>query len=271
MKKSKNKERLDKLLVEKGLVESRQKAQSLIMAGNVFVNGEKILKPSTLVDKNAKIEIKENLKYVSRGGLKLEGALKDFNINVKDKICLDVGASTGGFTDALLKHGAKKVFSIDVGKNQLHYSLRNNKKVSFIEEFNVRYIDDKDYIEIFLEKKKKYKEALKELLENKGNIDFLVMDVSFISVTKLLDKVLPFLKKGGEFLILVKPQFELNYKTVSKYKGVIKDEKEQKKALEKVKNFLLSLPFSIDILGETKSKIKGQDGNQEYFIWGKIK
>ena len=268
MKKSKI--RLDKLLVENKLCESRQKAQALIMAGNVLVNGQKVFKPSTLVEKNSKIELVENLKYVSRGGLKLEGAFQNWNIDVKDKICLDVGASTGGFTDCLLKFGASLVFAIDVGKNQLHYSLRNNPKVFFIEEFNVKYILNKDYIENFLKEKPKYKNSLKKLLEYKGKIDFLVMDVSFISVRKLLDKVLKFLKKEGEFLILVKPQFELSYNIVSRYKGIIKDENLQKEAIKKVKNYLESLGF-VKIFDISKSKIKGQDGNQEYFLWGKIK
>ena len=266
----KSKVRLDKLLVESKLCESRQKAQALIMAGNVLVNGQKVLKPSTLVEKNSNIELVENLKYVSRGGLKLEGALKNWKIDVKDKICLDVGASTGGFTDCLLKSGASLVFAVDVGKNQLHYSLRNHPKVFFVEEFNVKYILEEEYIKNFLEKKPKYKNSLKKLLEHKGKIDFLVMDVSFISVTKLLDKVLKFLKKDGEFLILVKPQFELSYNIVSKYQGIIKDEKLQKEAIEKVKNYLESLGF-VKIHDISKSKIKGQDGNQEYFIWGKIK
>ncbi len=266
----KSKERLDKLLVKYKLCESRQKAQALIIAGKILVNGQKIVKPSTLVERNSKIELVEDFKYVSRGGLKLEGALQKWNIDVKNKICLDIGASTGGFTDCLLKFGANLVFAIDVGKNQLHYSLRNHPQVIFVEEFNVKYILDDEYIKNFLENKPKYKNSLKKLLEYKGKIDFLVMDVSFISITKVIDKVLKFLKKDGEFLVLVKPQFELPYNIVSKYKGVIKDENFQMEAVKKVKDYLNCLDF-VKVLDIAKSKIKGQDGNQEYFVWGKVK
>jgi len=235
--------RIDELLVKKGLAESRTKAQSLIMMRRVFCDGKLIEKPGTKVNENSNVEIKEELPYVSRGGLKLESAIKYFDIELNGLIAMDVGASTGGFTDCLLKHGVKRVYAIDVGYGILDAKLRNDGRVINIEKTNIRYID-------------------KSLI--KDPIDIAVIDVSFISLTKVIPRVLEFLNEKGKIVALIKPQFELSPKEVGKG-GVVKDIKLQNKAVEKVSQFLLELGLIIE--GVIPSSITGKKGNQEYLIY----
>ena len=243
-----HKKRLDLELVEKGLVQSRELAKRLIMAGYVLVNGQKVFKPSTEVKIGDEITVLEKPKYVSRGGYKLEGAIKDFGVDPRDRVCLDVGSSTGGFTDCLLQHGAKLVYAVDVGHGQLDYSLRNDSRVILYEGVNARYLDE-------LVKKGEIK--LSE------DISLVVVDVSFISLTKIILPVSNVVGVGTEFLVLIKPQFELEPKFVGKG-GIVKEEHHHL-AIEKVRNFLVENNFVIK--GVEKSRIKGTDGNQEYFIY----
>lgn len=235
--------RIDELLVKKGLAESRTKAQSLIMMRRVFCDGKLIEKSGTKVNENSNVEIKEKLPYVSRGGLKLESAIKYFDIELNGLIAMDVGASTGGFTDCLLKHGVKRVYAIDVGYGILDAKLRNDERVINIEKTNIRYMD-------------------KSLI--KDPIDIAVIDVSFISLTKVIPRVLEFLNEKGKIVALIKPQFELSPKEVGKG-GVVKDIKLQEKAVEKVSQFLLELGLIIE--GVIPSSITGKKGNQEYLIY----
>lgn len=235
--------RIDELLVKKGLAESRTKAQSLIMMRRVFCDGKLIEKSGTKVNENSNVEIKEELPYVSRGGLKLESAIKYFDIELNGLIAMDVGASTGGFTDCLLKHGVKRVYAIDVGYGILDAKLRNDERVINIEQTNIRYMD-------------------KSLI--KDPIDIAVIDVSFISLTKVIPRVLEFLNEKGKIVALIKPQFELSPKEVGKG-GVVKDIKLQEKAVEKVSQFLLELGLIIE--GVIPSSITGKKGNQEYLIY----
>lgn len=235
--------RIDELLVKKGLAESRTKAQSLIMMRRVFCDGKLIEKSGTKVNENSNVEIKEELPYVSRGGLKLESAIKYFDIELNGLIAMDVGASTGGFTDCLLKHGVKRVYAIDVGYGILDAKLRNDERVINIEKTNIRYMD-------------------KSLI--KDPIDIAVIDVSFISLTKVIPRVLEFLNEKGKIVALIKPQFELSPKEVGKG-GVVKDIKLREKAVEKVSQFLLELGLIIE--GVIPSSITGKKGNQEYLIY----
>ncbi len=236
------KERLDKVLVDRGLVESREKAQRLIMSGVVFVDGQKITKAGTKIPIDSNISIKEKPKYVSRGGFKLEKGLKVFNPNVKGKVCLDIGASTGGFTDCLLQHGAKKVYAVDVGKNQLHEKLREDPRVISLEKTNARYLTQKEIPE---------------------KIDFLVCDVSFISVTKILPKICNLLKENSEGIILIKPQFELSKAEVKG--GVVKDKKLHEKAIKKVIDSLENSCYSV--IGIDFSETWGPEGNIEFIAY----
>jgi len=233
------KERIDKLLVDKGLVESREKAQALIMSGAVFVNNQKIDKPGTKVPTDTNIYIKEKMPYVSRGGFKLEKGLKVFNLDVKDKICLDIGSSTGGFTDCLLQNGAKKVYAVDVGKNQLHEKLRADSRVISIEEFNARYLTENEIPE---------------------KIDILVCDVSFISITKILPNICNLLKEDFKGIILIKPQFELSKKEAKD--GVVRDKELHFKAIKSVIESLMQSCYCIRNLDF--SPIKGPEGNIEF-------
>lgn len=234
--------RLDKLLVEKGLAENASQAQALIRLGMVLVNDKEVSKPGTQVQRESRIEIKEGLRYVSRGGLKLESAIKEFQVQVAGKICLDVGASTGGFTDCLLQFGAKKVYALDVGKGLIAGKLRNDSRVVLIEKFNARYLSPKIIPE---------------------PIQLATVDVSFISLTLILPALKTVLAKDAEVLALVKPQFELEPKLVKK--GVVRELELQLQAVEKVSRFAQELGFKI--LGQTKAGIKGPKGNQEYFVW----
>ncbi|MCK9222875.1 MAG: TlyA family RNA methyltransferase [Limnochordia bacterium] len=237
------KKRLDVLLVERGLFETRHKAQAAIMAGSVFVDGICMDKSGSFVLGDAILEIKAEFPYVGRGGLKLEKALEYWQIDVTGTTCLDVGASTGGFTDCLLQRGAAKVIALDVGYGQLAWSLRQDPRVVTMERTNIRYVEP----------------------ETLGQpVDFVVIDVSFISVTKFLDKIKSFLKLGGEVVSLVKPQFEAGPHQVGKG-GLVKDPKVHKQVLHSVAES--ALHHSFNIKGFTFSPIRGAKGNIEYFIY----
>ncbi|RUM43504.1 MAG: TlyA family rRNA (cytidine-2'-O)-methyltransferase [Desulfurobacterium sp.] len=236
--------RLDKLLVKRGFVKSRERAKALIMAGKVLVDGKVVDKAGTSVPLDAKVEVKgEDIPYVSRGGLKLETAIKAFNLNVKGFTCLDVGASTGGFTDCLLKHGAQKVYAVDVGKGQLDWKLRNDPRVISIEGFNARYLTEREVPE---------------------KVDLVVIDVSFISLTKILPVVKQFLKPKGKIVALIKPQFELTKREVDRGKGVIRDPSLHKRAIEKILNFSREIGLYPENL--TLSKPRGPKGNKEFLV-----
>lgn len=237
----KHKERLDMLLTEKGLCDSRSRAQALIMSGEVYVNGQKCDKAGTAVDVEAEIEVRGNVcPYVSRGGLKLEKALRDFGVDPAGYVCSDSGASTGGFTDCLLQKGAKKVFAIDVGYGQLAWSIRTDPRVVCMERTNIRYVTP---------------ERLGEPL------DLSVIDVSFISLRIVLPAVKALLKPTGQVLCLIKPQFEAGKEKVGK-KGVVRDPAVHAEVLE---NFL-SLAASLDLTVRnlTFSPVKGPEGNIEF-------
>ncbi len=238
------KERIDKLLVQKGLVKSRERAKALIMAGKVSVNGSLVDKPGTSVPIDSNIEIKgEDIPYVSRGGLKLETALKDFSLDVNDFTCLDIGASTGGFTDCLLKHGAKKVYAVDVGKGQLDWKLRQDERVISIEGVNARYLSEKEVPE---------------------KVDLVVVDVSFISLTKILPVAKGFLKPEGKVVALIKPQFELSKREVDRGRGVIRNPYLHAKAIQKVVDFARKIGLFPEKL--TESKPLGPKGNREFLV-----
>ncbi len=257
------KERLDKILVSKGLVKSRDLARAFVIEGKVFVNGVKILKPGTLIDESSSISVEgEKMPYVSRGGLKLEAALQHFNIDVNNKVIMDVGSSTGGFTDCVLKRGAKKVFCIDVGYGQLDWSLRNDPRIFLMERTNARYLDE------IISKRvaEKGKEGIEELIEK--NIDIIVVDVSFISLTKILPVLKVFVKKNGLIIALVKPQFEAGKGEVGKG-GIVRDEEKRMNVVKKVSESLNE--FGLETLGIYQSPVKGQKGNIEYFLLLKLK
>jgi 23S rRNA (cytidine1920-2'-O)/16S rRNA (cytidine1409-2'-O)-methyltransferase len=240
---SSKKIRLDKLLFEKSLVESREKAKALILAGDVLVNGAVVDKAGSLVTHDVALEIKSRIPYVSRGGLKLEHALHEFRINVTNKIAMDAGASTGGFTDCLLQNGARKVYAIDVGYGQIDIKLRNDERVVLLEKTNIRYLE-------------------KEKVEDE--VDIAVIDVSFISLLKVIPKVLEFLKSKGEMVALIKPQFEVGKKDVGKG-GVVKDESKRLAAVEQIRR--ASEEMGLTVSGVTESPIKGPKGNVEYLIY----
>ncbi len=235
--------RADELLFEKGLVDTRSRAKTLIMMGKVYANGIKILKAGEPIAADSVIEIKEELPYVSRGGLKLKAAIDSFNILIEGKIALDIGASTGGFTDCLLKHGAIKVYAVDVGYGLLDEKLRKDSRVINIEKTNFRTV-----LEDFLPEK----------------VQIITIDVSFISLTLIIPKALMFLSDNGEMICLVKPQFELSPKEVSKG-GVVKDPKLREKAVKKIFQFFQLQ--NLDIKGVIESPITGQKGNIEYLIY----
>lgn len=239
----KKKERLDKLLLERGLLKSREKARALIMGGKVWVDGNRVEKAGKEVDIHAHIVLEETRSFVGRGGLKLEGALDCFRINVQDKIILDVGASTGGFTDCLLQKGAKKVYALDVGYGLLDWSLRNDDRVIPIERKNIRYF------------------TLNELGEK---VDMSVIDVSFISLKKVVPSVIKCTKEGGTILSLVKPQFEVGKGEVGKG-GIVRDPEKHKMVLDDIKRFIGTL--SMEIKGSVESPIKGTKGNKEFWIY----
>lgn len=236
----KNKIRLDVFLVEKKLALSGTAAQAIIMDGRVSVNGVKIIKPSELVKEEDIIEIKEKLKYVSRGALKIEKAYKEFNLDARNKVVIDIGASTGGFTDFLIQNGAKRVYAVDVGYGQLDYKLRKCEKVISLEKLNARYLSGKDI---------------------KEKADLITIDTSFISVVKFLKNLIKFLKQGSLVLILIKPQFEAERKFVLKG-GVVKDKQVHKEIIKNITVF--AEDSGLFLYNLTISPIKGPAGNVEY-------
>lgn len=237
------KERLDVLLVKRNLAESREKAKAVIMAGCVFVDGQREDKAGTTFSPDVNIEIKgHTLPYVSRGGLKLEKALANFDVDVKGKVCTDVGSSTGGFTDCMLQNGAVKVYAIDVGRGQLDWKLRQDPRVICMEKTNIRYVTPEDIGE---------------------PVDFSSIDVSFISLTKVLEPIRNYLKADGEIVALIKPQFEAGREKVGK-KGVVREKSTHREVIEKVTDYARSVGF--DVLELDFSPIKGPEGNIEYLV-----
>ncbi len=242
-KRNVNKVRIDLLLVDRGLVESRERGQAIIIAGNVLVNGRKQEKAGSRVPDDSDIRILgEQLRYVSRGGLKLEAALREFTVDVQGRTALDVGASTGGFTDCLLQHGAVKVYAVDVGYGQMAWRLRQDPRVVIIERVNIRHIDP-----VFVPEP----------------IDIAVIDVSFISLEKVVPSILQFLKQHAEIIALIKPQFEVGKGLVGKG-GIVRDEGARSTAVKRIEDFIRSI--GLDVKGVIPSPIQGQDGNVEFLI-----
>lgn len=238
------KERLDILLVEKGICESREKAKTNIMAGLIFVDGQRVDKAGEKVKVDADIVFKgEKLKYVSRGGLKLEKAMNTFGINLADKVCMDIGASTGGFTDCMLQNDASKVFAVDVGYGQFAWKLRTDERVVCMEKTNIRYVTPED-IGVAL--------------------DFASIDVSFISLRTIMPAVKELLGPKGEVVALIKPQFEAGRDKVGK-KGVVREKSVHLEVINTIINFLLENDFNV--LGLSYSPIKGPEGNREYLVY----
>lgn len=238
------KERLDVLLVQEGYATSREKAKAIIMSGNVFVDGQREDKAGTTFDlSKIKLEVRgSTLPYVSRGGLKLEKAMKQFKLSLTDKVCMDIGASTGGFTDCMLQNGAKKVYSVDVGHGQLDWKLRNDSRVVCMEKTNFRYMVPEDIEDV---------------------LDFASVDVSFISLTKILLPARALLSGTGEMVCLIKPQFEAGREKVGK-KGVVKEPAVHEEVIKKVIDFADSIGF--EVLHLDFSPIKGPEGNIEYLV-----
>lgn len=237
------KERLDVLLVQRGLAPSREKAKAMIMEGNVFVAGQREDKAGTSFDDKAEIEVRGNtLKYVSRGGLKLEKAIENFSIDLTDKICMDIGASTGGFTDCMLQNGAGKVYAVDVGYGQFAWKLRQDARVVCMEKTNIRYVTPEDISEV---------------------LDFASVDVSFISLTKVLPAAKELLREQGEMICLIKPQFEAGREKVGK-KGVVREPLIHQEVIEKIIAFSREIGFGVR--GLDFSPIRGPEGNIEYLI-----
>ncbi len=238
------KERLDVLLVQKGLAPSREKAKAIIMSGIVYVDNVKEDKAGTSFDVNSNIEVRgKTLKYVSRGGLKLEKAMDKYGLNLEGKVCMDIGASTGGFTDCMLQNGASKVYSVDVGRGQLAWKLVQDPKVVVMDKTNIRYItrDDID-----------------------DDIEFASVDVSFISLTKIMEAVKAILTDDARMVCLIKPQFEAGREKVGK-KGVVRDINVHKEVVNNIVQYMKSIGFGI--LGLDYSPIKGPEGNIEYLIY----
>jgi 23S rRNA (cytidine1920-2'-O)/16S rRNA (cytidine1409-2'-O)-methyltransferase len=235
------KQRLDQLLVERGLTDSREKARRLILAGSVLVNGQKRDKPGESVSSESRVELLERPPFVGRGGLKLESALRQFAIDVAGRVCLDVGASTGGFTDCLLQRGAARVHAIDVGAGQLDWKLRNDPRVKVREGLNARHLSFDDIGE---------------------KVDLAVCDVSFISVTMILPAVVPLLREGGEMVILVKPQFEVGRGQVGKG-GIVRDPELRQAACSKVEEMVRGLGFQTAVM---ECPVPGAEGNREFLL-----
>lgn len=232
------------LLVKRNLAASREKAKAIIMTGNVFVNGQREDKAGSTFKEDALIEVKGNpMKYVSRGGYKLEKAIDLWQVPLQDKICMDVGSSTGGFTDCMLQNGAQKVYAIDVGTNQLAWKLRQDERVISMEKTNIRYVTREDIADF---------------------IDFFSVDVAFISLKKVLEPVKALLTQEGQGVCLVKPQFEAGREKVGK-KGVVRDPKVHREVLEQIMQYVLSIGF--EILELSFSPIKGPEGNIEYLLY----
>lgn len=238
------KERLDLLLVEKGIINSRERAKACIMEGKVYVDGQKVDKAGEKVSYNASIEYRgDKLKYVSRGGLKLEKAMNSYNISLEGKVCMDIGASTGGFTDCMLQNGASKVFSVDVGYGQFAWKLRTDERVVCMERTNIRYVTPEDIGE---------------------KLDFASIDVSFISLKKIMPATLNLLKEDGEVVALIKPQFEAGREKVGK-KGVVREISTHKEVVYGIIDFLIE--EDLNVLGVGYSPIKGPEGNREYLVY----
>ena len=244
MKRARKSERIDKLLVERGLADSRTKAQALVMAGLVLVNEQRVAKPSDTTSLDAQIRLKgaddPTSRYVGRGGLKLEAALREFAIDVNGLVCLDVGASTGGFTDCLLQHGAASVVALDVGHNQLDWRLRNDPRVTVREGVNARYLKPEDFSNKF---------------------DLAVMDVSFISATKVMPALIPLLADAGRLLTLIKPQFEVGRGEVGSG-GIVRDPEKHARVITEVNQAATQL--GLGAAGLIESPLRGADGNREF-------
>ncbi|MSV27812.1 MAG: TlyA family RNA methyltransferase [Bryobacterales bacterium] len=236
------KQRLDVLLVTRGLADSREKAQALVLAGEVMLDGQKARKPGHTVAEDCRLEVMARPAHVSRGGLKLAHALREFQINVAGSICLDVGASTGGFTDCLLQNGASRVHAVDVGAGQLDWKIRTDPRVAVHDGINARYLRPEDVGE---------------------RVDLAVCDVSFISVTMILPAVVPVLREGAEMVILVKPQFELERGEVGKG-GIVRDAKLHRKACGRVEQAVKDLSFETRLI---ESPILGAEGNREFLLY----
>lgn len=235
------KERADTLLLSRGLCDSREQAKRLILAGEVRSGDHLVPKASSKLEVDAPLSLKEKPRYVSRGGLKMEGALEQLKVNPEGRTCLDIGASTGGFTDCLLQHGARKVHAIDVGTNQLVWKIRNDPRVEAREKFNARHLELKDLGE---------------------SVSLIVIDVSFISLTKILPAAFKVLDEGGEIIPLIKPQFELERDLISKG-GIVKDPDLHQRAVDKIRNFVES-EMAREWRNLIESPIKGTDGNKEF-------
>ncbi len=235
------KQRLDVLLVARGLADSREKAQALVLAGEVMLNGQKARKPGHTVPEDCRLEVMARPAHVSRGGQKLAHALREFQINVAGRVCLDVGASTGGFTDCLLQNGASRVHAVDVGAGQLDWKIRTDPRVAVHDGINARYLRREDIGE---------------------RVDLAVCDVSFISATMIFPAVFPVLRDGGEMVILVKPQFELERGEVGKG-GIVRDAQLHRKACERVEQAVKDLFFETRLI---ESPILGAEGNREFLL-----
>ena len=240
MKPKTNKERLDKLLVTRGLAETRAKAQALILAGHVFSGQQRLEKAGQLVPIDVELTIREPMPFVSRGGLKLAAALDHFRIEVTGRVCLDIGASTGGFTDCLLQRGAARVVAVDVGRGQLDWKLRQDDRVELRENVNARYLSPHDFVDRF---------------------DVVTADVSFISLTKILPVVPPLVREPAFVITLIKPQFEVGREEVGKG-GIVRDEAAQRRVVEEITSFAAAL--GMRPMGAIDSPILGADGNREF-------
>lgn len=238
------KQRLDVLVAHLGLCDSREQAQRLILAGEVSVKGQIITKPGTKVDDTLPVKVKNKPRYVSRGGLKLEGALKAFPVKAEGKICLDIGSSTGGFTDCLLQNGALRVHAVDVGTNQLVWKLRNDPRVVVKEQFNARYMTPADLGE---------------------KVQLIVSDVSFISLTKILPAAYDCLEEDGDLLVLIKPQFELQPEDIGPG-GIVRDPALHQRAVDKIHDFVVN-ELHREWCGVADSPITGMEGNKEFLAW----
>lgn len=239
--------RLDLALVERGIVDSRTKAQSLIMARRVKVNGQFADKAGAQVLADDLVEITElEHPFVGRGGMKLAHAFKHFSISVENKVCLDIGASTGGFTDVMLKQGARKVFAVDVGYGQLDQSLRVDPRVVVREKINARYLEPEDFDE---------------------PVDFISIDVSFISLELILPPARKILRPGGELVALIKPQFEVGKKDIGRG-GIVRDTEKRDQVVERIRSFAANQGFAV--AGVTDSPIKGMEGNVEFLMWCRL-
>lgn len=238
------KERLDILLVKRNLIESREKAKAVIMAGTVFVDGQREDKAGAMFGEDVLIEVRGNpIPFVSRGGLKLDKAVREFGVTLSQKICMDVGASTGGFTDCMLQNGAKKVYAIDVGSGQLAWKLRQDERVVVMEKTNIRYVTSAEVAEL---------------------VEFVSIDVSFISLTKVLLPVKELMTEDGQMVCLIKPQFEAGKEKVGK-KGVVRDKAVHMEVIHGIVDFVLRIGFCVLNLGF--SPIKGPEGNIEYLLY----